>query len=139
MTALELKNIYQDLTGNVYGTPYYDALGKESIKDQLNKEREIRENTYGKSLLNQPAKYVDNKIQDAVEMALGLNDVKTMKETGINRYRQAGDILTSLDNSAITSVNASNLINPIKAHNYQEQASQNFTADSTNSNSKLND
>ena len=50
-------------------------MGKESIKEQLNKEREIRENTYGKSLLNQPAKYVDNKIQDAVEMALGLNDV----------------------------------------------------------------
>jgi hypothetical protein len=138
MTALELKKNYQDLTGNVYGTPYYDALGKESIKDQLNKEREIRENTYGKSLLNQPAKYVDNKIQDAVEMALGLNDVKTMKETGINRFRQGGDILTSLDNSAITSVNATNLINPIKAHNYQEQASQNFTADPTNAFGKIN-
>ena len=52
----------------------------------MNKEKEIRENTYGKSLLNQPAKYVDNKIQDAVEMAAGLNDVKTMKETGINIY-----------------------------------------------------
>ena len=113
-------------------------MGKESIKEQLNKEREIRENTYGKSLLNQPAKYVDNKIQDAVEMALGLNDVKTMKETGINRYRQAGDLLTSLDNSAFTSVNPSNLINPIKAHNYQEQASQNFTADPTNAFGKIN-
>ncbi len=104
----------------------------------MNKEREIREHTYGKSLLNQPAKYVDNKIQDAVEMALGLKDVKTMKETGINRYRQAGDILTSLDNSAFTSVNASNLINPHKAHNYQEQASQKFTADPTNAFGKIN-
>ena len=104
----------------------------------MNKEREIRENTYGKSLLNQPAKYVDNKIQDAVEMALGLNDVKTMKDTGIHRFRQAGDILTSLDNSAITSVSASHLINPIKAHNYQEQASQNFTADPTNAFGRIN-
>ena len=138
MTALELKKNYQDLTGNVYGTPYYDPLGKESIKYQLNKEREIRENTYGKSLLNQPAKYVDNKIQDAVEMALGLNDVKTMKETGINRYRQAGDILTSLDNSAFTSVNPSNLLNPIKAHNFEEQSSHNFTADPTNAFGKIN-
>ena len=113
-------------------------MGKESIKEQLNKEREIRENTYGKSLLNQPAKYVDNKIQDAVEMALGLNDVKTMKDTGINRFRQAGDILTSLDNSANTSVSVSNLINPVNAHNYQAQASQNFTADATNAFGKIN-
>ncbi len=104
----------------------------------MNKEQEIRENTYGTSLLNQPAKYVDNKIQDAVEMALGLNDVNTRKETGINRYRQAGDLLTSLDNSAFTSVNPSNLINPIKAHNYQEQASQNFTADPTNAFGNIN-
>jgi hypothetical protein len=30
------------------------------------------------------------------------------------------------------------LINPIKAHNYQEQASQNFTADATNAFGKIN-
>ena len=61
-----------------------------------------------------------------------------MKETGINRYRQAGDLLTSLDNSAITSVNSSNLINPLKAHNYQEQASHNFTSDPSQAFGKIN-
>ena len=48
-------------------------------------------------------KGVDNKLQDLVEQSLGVNGVKTMKETGINRYRQAGDLLTSLDHSAWTS------------------------------------
>ena len=138
MTALELKKQYQDLTGNVYGTPYYDPFGKEIIKDQLDQNRENINNSYGDSILGKVGEFYDNTIQDAVEMALGVNDVKTMKETGINRYRQAGDLLTSLDNSAFTSVNPSNLINPIKAHNYQEQASQNFTADSTNAFGKIN-
>ena len=88
--------------------------------------------------MGKAGKYYDNKIQDAVEMALGLNDVKTMKDTGINRYRQAGDLLTSLDNSAIASINPSNLLNPIKAHNYQEQASAISTADPTNAFGRIN-
>ncbi len=31
MTTLELKKQYQDLTGNVNGTPAYDPLAKETI------------------------------------------------------------------------------------------------------------
>ena len=61
-----------------------------------------------------------------------------MKDTGINRHRQAGDLLTSLDNSAITSINPSNLLNPIKAHNYQEQSSAISTADPINAFGRIN-
>ena len=138
MTVLELKNKYKDLTGNVYGTPYTDTFAKEKIKDQLDTEREIRNAHYGNSLLNQPAKFVDNKAQDIVEKSLGLDKVQTMKETGINRFRQAGDLLTALDNSAITSVNIGNIFNPIKAHSYTDQASQNFTASSSNAFGRIN-
>lgn len=138
MTVLELKNKYQDLTGNVYGTPYADPLAKETIKEQLNTEREIRNKQYGDSILAQPAKFVDNKMQDLAEFSLGLSDVKTMSDTGIKRFRQAGDILTSLDNSAITTVNKENLLNPIKAHSYEEQASQNFTADQSKAFGRVN-
>ena len=101
-------------------------------------EREVRHAQYGNSLLNLPAKTVDNKLQDLVEHSLGLNDVKTMKETGINRFRQAGDLLTSLDNSAITSVSAGNLINPVKAHSCTEQASHNFTSDASQAFGRVN-
>ena len=104
----------------------------------MDQNRENINNSYGDSILGKVGKFYDNKIQDAVEMALGVNDVKTMKETGINRYRQAGDLLTSLDNSAITSVNASNLINQIKAHDFTEQASQNFTSDPSQAFGRIN-
>ena len=114
------------------------SFGKEFIKDQLNTDRTIRNARYGDSLLNQPAKYVDNKLQDLAEKSLGLDQVKTMKDTGINRFRQAGDLLTALDNSAITSVKAENLFNPLKAHSYQDQASQNFTADASNAFGRVN-
>ena len=54
-----------------------------------------------------------------------------MKETGLHRYRQAGDLLTSLDNSASTSVQSDNLFNPLQAHIYKEQASHMVTGDSS--------
>ena len=138
MTALELKKKYQDLTGSVYGTPAYDPFAKELIKDHLNETRKGIDYRYDNSLLGRAGKYYDNKVQDAVEMALGLNDVKTMKDTGINRYRQAGDLLTSLDNSAITSIDTSNLLNPIKAHNYSQQASAISTVDPSNAYGRVN-
>lgn len=138
MSALELKKKYENLTGSVYGTPYYDAFGKETIKEQLNKEREIRDAKYGDSILNAPGKWVDNKLQDLVKQSLGVNDVKTMKETGINRYRQAGDLLTSLDNSAWTSFQSDKILNPVKAHSYKEQASQIITGDSSKAFGRVN-
>jgi len=131
MSALELKKKYENLTGSVYGTPYIDVFAKESIKEQMNKDREFINNKYGSSILNAPAKWIDNKFQDLAEKALGVDSVKTMQETGINRYRQAGDILTSLDNSAFTSIQADKIFNPVKAHTYTDQASQIITSDPT--------
>ena len=57
--------------------------------------------------------------------------MKTTKETGINRHRQAGDLLTSLDNSAWTSFQSDKILNPVAAHSYKEQASHVVTGDSS--------
>ena len=138
MSVLEATRRYENLTGSVCGTPYSGAFGKYTIKEQLNKEREIRNAKNGDSILNAPGKWVDNKLQDLVEKSLGVNDVKTMKETGINRYRQAGDLLTSLDNSAWTSFQSDKILNPVAAHSYKEQASRTVTGDSSKAFGRVN-
>ena len=45
-----------------------------------------------------------------------------MKDTGINRYRVAGDLLKAFDTSASTKLIPSKLLNPIAAHSFEEQA-----------------
>ena len=40
--ALELKKDNRDLTGRVYGTPYYDPLGMDKIKDTFKEMRRKR-------------------------------------------------------------------------------------------------
>ena len=51
--------------------------------------------------------------------------------SNLNRYRIAGDILASLDNSASTKFIPSKLFNPIGAHSFQEQGSKNFASDAS--------
>jgi hypothetical protein len=126
--ALELQKNYPYLKGEVYGTPYSDVLGKERAKDFLNEERETRNARYGDQWYNQPAKFVDNKAQDLVEKVTGMDQVKGVKETGIQRFRQAGDPISILDNSAQTSM-PSNLL---KAHDYHDIAQDHFAVNPSN-------
>ena len=51
----------------------------------------------------------------------GMDQVKGVKETGIQRFRQAGDPISILDNSAQTSFPTS-----INAHDYKEIANDHF-------------
>ncbi len=126
--ALELQKNYPYLKREVYGTPYSDVFGKERGKDFLNEERETRNARYGDQWYNQPAKFVDNKAQDLVEKVTGMDQVKGVKETGIQRFRKAGDPISILDNSAQTSM-PSNLLT---AHDYHDIAHDHFTANPSN-------
>ena len=76
--ALELKKEYPDLTGCIYGTPYYDQFG-----------------FYGKT-------------------------------DGITRYRNLGNPVAMLDNSATTSIQPNPLKYNTLTHDYHDEASQHF-------------
>ena len=98
--ALELGKQHPGLTGRVYGTPYADPFGKEIAKHFLNDQRYYRNQLYGDKWYNQPAKFVDNKLQDVFEIGLGLSDVKGIKESGFERYANRGDPVAKVDSSA---------------------------------------
>jgi hypothetical protein len=63
------------------GTPYVDTLGEEATKDFLSDQRNYRNQLYGDTWYNQPAKFVDDKCQDVLERGLGFRAVKGMKES----------------------------------------------------------
>jgi undecaprenyl pyrophosphate phosphatase UppP len=53
---------------------------------------------------NKPEKMVNKVIQDQIESALGLDSVKTSKETGIEQHRTIFDPIAGFNNSATTIV-----------------------------------
>ena len=100
-----LKSKYPDIIGgNGYGSPIVDVFGRSKIKGFLQNEREARNAGYGDKWFNKPEKMVNNVYQDVVETALGLDGIKTTKDTGIEQHRTAFDPVASLNNSATTIV-----------------------------------
>ena len=98
-----LKSKYPDIIGgNGYGSPIVDVFGRSKIKGFLQNEREARNAGYGDKWFNKPEKMVNNVYQDVVETALGLDGIKTTKDTGIEQHRTAFDPVASLNNSATT-------------------------------------
>ena len=100
-----LKDKYPDIQGGKgYGAPIVDIFGRAKIKTALQTEREIRNAQYGDKISNIPEKFVNDKFQNIIETALGLDDIKTSKDTGIQQIRAAGDIVAGLNNGADVTV-----------------------------------
>ena len=98
-----LKSKYPDIIGgNGYGSPIVDVFGRSKIKGFLQNEREARNASYGDKWFNKPEKMVNNVYQDVVETALGLDGIKTTKDTGIEQHRTAFDPVAGFNNSATT-------------------------------------
>jgi hypothetical protein len=99
-----LKTKYPDIIGgNGYGAPIVDVFGRAKIKQFIQNEKDLKNIIYAPDKwYDKPEKMVNKVIQDQIESALGLDSVKTSKETGIEQHRTAGDIVASLNNSATT-------------------------------------
>lgn len=99
-----LKTKYPDIIGgHGYGAPIVDVFGRAKIKQFIQNEKDMKNIIYDPDKwYDRPEKMVNKVIQDQIESALGLNTVKTSKETGIEQHRTAGDIVASLNNSATT-------------------------------------
>jgi pimeloyl-ACP methyl ester carboxylesterase len=129
--AIALAKKYPGLAGNVYGTPYVDILGKEAVKDTLNEERNNRNQFFGDKWYYQPAKFVGNKAQDLLERAVGLSDVKGVKEPGIERYANVGDPVAMFDGSATRGIHPEPWKYKSFTHDYHNLAGDKFTADAS--------
>ncbi len=79
--ALKIGKQHPGITGRVYGTPYVERFGKEATQDFPNDQRNHRNQLYGDKWYNQPAKFVDDKVQDVFERGFGLSDVKCQRES----------------------------------------------------------
>ena len=99
-----LKTKYPDIIGgNGYGAPIVDVFGRAKIKQFIQNEKDMKNIIYDPDKwYDRPEKMVNKVIQDQIESALGLDSVKTSKETGIEQHRTAGDIVAALNNSATT-------------------------------------
>lgn len=131
-----LKNKYPDIIGgNGYGAPIVDVFGRAKIKQFIQNEKDV------KNIIHDPDKWYDrpekmvNKVfQDQIESALGLDSVKTSKETGIEQHRTAGDIVSAFNNSATTTFSSISdvLSKNTLTHSYELTASNISTSkDST--------
>lgn len=130
--ALEMGKKYPGVTGRVYGTPYVDPFGKEAAKDFLNDQRNYRNQLYGDKWYNQPAKFVDNKLQDLVEKEVGLSDVKGVKDSGFERYANRGDPVAVFDSSATRETHPDPWSHKSFTHDYHNLAGDKFTSNPTN-------
>ncbi len=89
---------------------------------------------YGNEWTNVSARYVDNK-----EDALGIEKVKSTKDTGFERFRNLGDLVAAGDNSATISILKDPWnYNTLFHQTYQNQASQFTTPDNTTTNGWVN-
>ncbi len=121
--VLELKKDHPDLTGRIYGTPYYDPYGMDKIKDTFDTMRKQRDDYYKDKLFVEKAvNWVYDREQDLFEKITGLDQYKGTD--GVERYRSLGDPVAMFDNSANTSIQP----NPFKyntlTHDYHDEASQ---------------
>jgi len=119
--------------GNGYGAPIVDVFGRAKIKGFLQNERETRNARYGDKWYNKPEKIVNNVYQDVVETALGLDGIKTTKDTGIEQHRTAFDPVASLNNSATTTFSSISdvLSKNTLTHSYELSASNISTSKGT--------
>ncbi len=75
--ALELKKDNPDLTGRIYGTPHYDPLDVDKIKDLFNETRKARDDYYKDKLFVEKAvNWVYDREQDLFENLTGLDQYK---------------------------------------------------------------
>lgn len=131
-----LKEKYQHIEGgNGYGAPIVDVFGRAKIKGFLQNERETRNVGYGDKWFNKPEKMVNNIYQDVVETALGLDGIKTTKDTGIEQHRTAFDPVSALNNSATTTFSSISdvLSKNTLTHSYELSASNISTSKGTTS------
>lgn len=85
----------------LYSTPYDDPLGKEKIKDWLNDARKQRDDYFSdKTFIEKAANTVQDKEQDLLEWYTGFDKVVGMKERGVTRIANTGDVAAILDSSA---------------------------------------
>ncbi|MFY8159937.1 MAG: hypothetical protein ACOVNU_01280, partial [Candidatus Kapaibacteriota bacterium] len=129
-----LKAKYPQIEGgNGYGAPIVDVFGRAKIKGFLQNERETRNARYGDKWYNKPEKIVNNVYQDVVETALGLDGIKTTKDTGIEQHRTAFDPVASLNNSATTTFSSISdvLSKNTLTHSYELTASNISTSKGT--------
>jgi len=121
--ALELKKDNRDLTGRVYGTPYYDPLGMDKIKDTFKEMRRERDDYYkDKFFVEKAVNWVYDREQDVLEKLTGLDQPQSAD--GIDRYRNVGDLVAMLDNSAKTSIQPNPFQYGTLMHDYHDEASQ---------------
>ena len=130
-----LKEKYPDIQGGRgYGAPIVDIFGRAKIKTALQTEREVRNAQYGDKISNVPEKFVNDKFQNVIETALGLDDIKTSKDTGIQQIRAAGDIVAGLNNGADVTVvpSVSDVLSKnTLTHSYDLTAQYSTTKDTT--------
>jgi hypothetical protein len=85
----------------IYSTPNDDLAGREKIKDFLNTTRQERDDYYkDRPWFQRAVNSVQDKEQDLLEWATGLDQVKGSKERGITRIANTGDFAGILDSSA---------------------------------------
>ena len=98
-----MKAKYNEIEGGrSYGAPVVDVFARSKMKNILQDEKATRDAQYGDDIKNIPEKIVNDAYQGLIEKALGLNNVKSVKDTGIEEIRLVGDPVASLNNSATT-------------------------------------
>jgi hypothetical protein len=84
-----------------YSTPSDDLMGREKFKDFLDDSRKERNDYFkDKNILARAANAVQDKEQDLLEWATGLDQIKGSKERGITKIANTGDFAAMLDSSA---------------------------------------
>ena len=120
--ALELKKDKRDVTGRIYGTPYYDPFGMDRIKDAFDTMRRERDDYYkDKFFVERAVNWVYDREQDVLEKITGLDRYKGTD--GIERYRNLGDPVAMLDSSAKTPIQPNPLQYGTLTHDYHDEAS----------------
>ena len=99
----QMKAKYNEIEGGrSYGAPVVDVFARSKMKNILQDEKATRDAQYGDDIKNIPEKIVNDAYQGLIEKALGLDNVKSVKDTGIEQIRLIGDPVASLNNSATT-------------------------------------
>lgn len=128
----QLKQKYPQIEGGRgYGAPLVDVFGRSSAKTFLEGEQAKRD--ADKDWRNVPENLVNSGFEYLIGKGLGLDSVKTPKETGIQQYRTAGDLVAGFNNSATTTIAPISDIIKYKTltHSYNLTASHYSTSSET--------
>jgi hypothetical protein len=130
----QLKNKYPEIEGGRgYGAPIVDLFARSKIKGIFQDEKDTRDALYKDDIKNIPEKIVNDTFQKIAEKALGLENFKSTKESGIEQIRTFGDPIAGLNNSATTIIApvADIMSNNTLTHSYQLTASNYSTSKDT--------